>query len=96
LVSIEDSAENDCMRDATAPYSAWIGLGQGASAAAPTAGWSWHTGPLESQGFAAFAIDEPDDADGIEDHVEDCGLIDPSGEWRDEACGGENYFICEW
>ncbi len=77
--------------------SAWIALDQmtmgGPPPTTPSDGWHW-IGQPPPLTFTAWAFGQPDDGDGTENHVEDCGAIGPNG-WTDEQCGNARPFLIE-
>ena len=83
LAEIFDATTNACVASHVGTAS-WIGLTQALTGMTPAADWSWNnTIPLS---YTNWAAGKPDDADGNENHQEQCGNINPNGTWDDTEC----------
>jgi hypothetical protein len=93
LAEIPDAATNACVTAKIAALS-WIGLTQSATATTPAAGWSWNNATPVT--FTSWHAGQPDDADGVESHQEQCGTVATDGTWDDQACGFNGLaFVCQ-
>jgi hypothetical protein len=96
LASVRDATEENCL-ESIVPIqgNAWIGLVQAAGAAMPADDWTWLDGlPL---GYTHWFSGEPNDADGIENDSEQCGMIySPSigSGWNDAECSKSLQIAC--
>jgi hypothetical protein len=93
LGEIDDATEQSCVAS-RASTPTWLGLNQSAAATTPGQGWAWNTStaPL---GFTQWHAGKPDDADGNENHQEQCGKIQVDGTWDDDPCSEPLDFFCE-
>ena len=92
-MTINDIAENECLRIGTAGDESWIGYIQPPGQAAVDAGWGW---ACDSSPLVNWSTSEPGDGvDGIEDGEEDCASIFGDGTWLDGPCNAGIPFVCE-
>lgn len=93
LGEIDDATENGCVASHITTSAFWFGAVQGDAAATPDDKWTWNgTTPLV---YTSWATGKPDDADGVEDGMEQCGTIRPGGTWDDDSCNQPLGFFCE-
>jgi hypothetical protein len=89
LGEIDDATENGCVALKISTAAFWLGAIQGAGAATPADKWTWNgdaTRPVDQNHYNNWAAGKPDDADGNEDGMEQCGTIRPGGTWDDDGC----------
>lgn len=92
LVSIHSQAEQVCVETLLESAGTWIGYEQGASTEL-TGNWAWSDGtPVDfaPQWFMA----EPNDGDGTENGIEQCGDLFTNGAWNDDDCMMARSFAC--
>jgi hypothetical protein len=92
LVTIENGAENECVREAVRALGSGVYIGIRQADGTPTleAGWSWACG-----GPAAFVNWlTVDDRDSVENGEEQCAAAFETG-WDDFACSEAYPSICE-
>jgi hypothetical protein len=93
LGQIDDATEQTCVASHIG-IDSWIGLFQSDAATAPSLDWVWttDTNPVL---FMNWQSGKPDDRDGIENRVEQCGMFQSDGRWDDVACTEQHPFLCE-
>jgi hypothetical protein len=97
LGEIDDATEQGCVTPhvGTSPLAPafWIGAIQSNPAATPSDGWTWNgTTPMV---YTNWAAGKPDDADGVENGMEQCATIRSDGTWDDDTCSTGWGFFCE-
>ncbi len=92
LVSIHSQAEQTCVDALIEAAGTWIGYEQGPSTEI-TANWMWSDGrPVD---FAPqWFSNEPNDGDGTENGVEQCGDVFTNGAWNDDECTNSRSIGC--
>ncbi|HEX3475813.1 MAG TPA: C-type lectin domain-containing protein [Kofleriaceae bacterium] len=92
LGQVDDAAEETCVI-AQITAQSWIGLSQSAAATTPGMGWTWNgKTPVV---YTHWVTGKPDDGDGRENGAEQCGKLQPDGQWDDAGCTQDNRFLCE-
>nr|XP_060616915.1 hepatic lectin-like isoform X1 [Anolis sagrei ordinatus] len=87
LVVVNDEAEQNFLLSHTKGERYWIGLhdlkdeGQ----------WQWVDGTNYRTNFKKWKIGQPSDYE----RNEDCAEISVIGEWNDENCERQNFYVCE-
>ncbi|HEX3765313.1 MAG TPA: C-type lectin domain-containing protein [Kofleriaceae bacterium] len=92
LGEINDATEETCVDQHIATATFWIGAIQGAGAATPGDRWTWNG--TTQMPYLDWATGKPDDADGVENGMEQCGAIRPGGTWDDDGCNAALPFFC--
>ena len=82
VAAVHSQADNDCVA-LVAPTQSWIGYTQSGGALL-AANWTWLDGQVSA--YTNWDVNEPQDADGIENGQEQCALINPGGTWVDTGC----------
>jgi hypothetical protein len=92
IARIDSAAEQTAAMTASNNVLSWIGLSQPQNQATPAAGWTWiGAGPPV---FAAWAPNQPEDGNGVEDNQQNCGALGGGG-WGDEPCTDMRVFLIE-
>jgi hypothetical protein len=85
---ILDAAEEAAAQVVVGAGEPWIGLLQAPGGSNVATGWHWIM-QAGDPAFTAWASGQPDDGNGTEDNLENCGTITASG-WVDEPCAPTN------
>ena len=97
LARLTSNARDACMRSTVAPTGdVWIGLEQRTEDKL-LEGWSWNSDNIAPPffNFDNQGVNQPDDADGVENGQENCTAIaNGRSKWNDTACGGTRAFAC--
>jgi len=95
LGEIDDATEETCVTQHITVSTFWIGAIQDAGAATPGDLWTWNgTTPFTPMTYTSWATGKPDDADGVENGMEQCATIRPGGTWDDNSCAAALPFFC--
>jgi hypothetical protein len=86
LGEIDDAAENGCVAMKIGTAAFWFGAIQLNGAMTPDDKWTWNGDATQAMKYTNWATGKPDDADGNEDGMEQCGTIRPGGTWDDDSC----------
>ena len=92
LGKIDDATEQTCVAGHVGA-GMWIGLIQPVGSATATAGWTWNA--VTPVVYTHWAPGEPEDGDGRENGLEQCGDIQSTGNWDDVVCDAPIGFACE-
>ncbi len=90
LATLDSAAAEACQMSTV---DSWIGLEQPTTATTPGAGWTWNgSTPLS---FTDWAPGQPNDLDGVEDQLEQCGFRQiADGAWHDIPCTAQYGVMC--
>ncbi len=90
LATLDSAAAETCQMSTV---NSWIGLEQASAATTPGAGWTWNgSTPLS---FTDWAAGQPNDLDGVENQLEQCGILNlADGAWHDIPCTSSYGFMC--
>jgi hypothetical protein len=92
LGQVDDATEETCVI-AHITAESWIGLSQSDNATTPGMGWTWNgKTPVV---YTHWVTGKPDDGDGRESGAEQCGKLQPDGQWDDAGCAQVDRFLCE-
>ena len=92
LGQVDDAVEETCVISHITATS-WIGLSQSDAATTPGMGWTWNgKTPVV---YTHWQSGKPDDGGGGEGGNEQCGKMQPDGQWDDATCAQGNRFLCE-
>jgi hypothetical protein len=92
LGQVDDLTEETCVISHITATS-WIGLSQNDAATTPGMGWTWNG--KTAVVYTHWQSGKPDDGDGSEGGAEQCGKMQPDGQWDDAGCMQVNRFLCE-
>jgi lectin-like protein len=91
LAEIDDATQQQCLQQKLTGNT-WVGLQQLDTATTPGDGWTWNgVKPLT---FTHWQNGTPNDADGNENHSEQCAKMQTDGTWDDVPCTDRYPFFC--